>query len=149
MSNQYVLTPTEKKIRKQWLVLMLFLLATSFLLYFFNLLALGFPTLSENPFAYLNFISLFPFIWLYVCGYRAHGTKLLTFIFVMFPLGFIKEIELSLQSLDFDLIIGVLAFAPFKIWYYVKNIQLRRMNFRLKEIKHTTRAMTEEPAYMK
>lgn len=138
MSQNFELSEKDFKTRRLWLIVN-FLCSIIFPV----IIAVGSLLLShEGSFwstlltlavtlVFCFFALVVPFYILYHCAYARPGTRLLTWVLVLSPLGMLYNLGVTFkagwnigESAWFNLALGMLVFS----WTYVLNLRLRRIN---------------------
>lgn len=134
-----VFTPEQEKKRKRWLWSLLsttilfplaLLLYTAFCLreHFFS-----FPELTYSLFYFL-FVGFLQGILFLRCAYYKPGTRLLTCLLYLSPIGCLREtLEILEEGLSGKEIFLIILLTGLYIWLYYESIQMRKINRSIQE----------------
>lgn len=130
----------DRKVRKQWLYLLI-TLSTSYALYTLfqsPLASVQLPLLFKySLIAYMVVVPLVIYFMLYRCAYKKPGTKFLTFLLISAPIVYIGgSIATILEKLPLPNDAWSWAYTIFQsglgIWWYFLHWKMRAINKKLK-----------------
>lgn len=145
MNFQYDFTEKERLLRKEWLLLTIFLYFVLTPFHIAHFVLNSFSTQNTQEFKgllpvlilcifYAFFASLYFFV-LYKCAYKKPGTRYLTFLLIVTALSILRQlVYLTLSFSILDLCISVVSLLGSSWWYFL-SYKMRELNQKIKTLK--------------